>query len=230
MGEVHPVSSAGQGVHGSAISQASEWRGIAWLVLGFAILFLAPAEYARHHGEHMPYESQGNYALVASAMSESGDADIPLSAVGDESGPALPDAPPAAGQQAGPGKIATEAAKATDPALPHIKHDQYYCGFLAQAMTGNVTPEQAARRARTDGAIMGAMGGAFVGALFGGTGGHAGRSGAVGASAGLLAGLAMGSSSAQRAADDIRSRYDAAYSWCINQKDDTAPGQGEARS
>ena len=230
MGEVHPVSSAGEGVHGSAVSETRDRHRVAWLILSFAVLFLLPAEYARRHGEPTPYESQGNYALVAGAMSESGTEDIRLSTIGDEEGPASSGAPPVAEQQTGPGKSAAEAATAPDPAPVHIKHDQYYCGFLAQAMTGNVTPEQAARRARTNGAIIGAMGGAALGALFGGTGGHAGRSGAVGASAGLLAGIAMGSSSAQRAADDIRSRYDAAYSWCMNQKDDTAPKQGEARS
>ena len=36
LGEVHPVSSAGEGVHGSAVSQVSGRRGVAWFVLGFA--------------------------------------------------------------------------------------------------------------------------------------------------------------------------------------------------
>ncbi len=230
MGEVHTVLPADVGVHGAAVSQAKDRRRIAWLLLGLAILFLVPAEFARRHAEPTAYETQSNYALVAGAMSETSAEDFRPPAIADEAGPVLPGATSTSGQQAGPGKGEAETAKAPAPALPHIKHDQYYCGFLAQAMTGNVTPEEAARRARTNGAIMGAMGGAFLGALFGGTEGHAGRSGAVGASAGLLAGLAMGSSSAQRTADDIRSRYDAAYSWCINQKDDAAPGQEEAHS
>lgn len=214
LGKLHPVSSSSEGARGR--------RRVAWLALGSAILFLGPAVYVLRHDNPTPYQSQGNYALVTSAVP--GEEDVRLSVVGDEAGSVPPSSPPTAGTMAGPEKNAAEAAK------PHAKHDQYYCGFLAQAMTGNITPEQAARRERTSGAIMGAMGGAVLGALFGGSSGHSGQSGAAGASAGLVAGIAMSSNSARRAADNIRSRYDAAYSWCMNQKDDTAPEHGEARS
>ena len=229
MGEVHPRSPAGEGVHRSVVSGARDRRRVARLALGSAILFLVPILYAVTHGGPTQYESQSNYALLASATGDSGSQDVRLPAVADEAGSTRSGAPPTQGKQVVPEKSGAKALHAPDQAPAHTKHDQYYCGFYAQAVTGNVTPEQAARREQTKGAIMGAMGGAVLGALFGGSGGHSSRSAAVGASAGLLAGAAMGSSSARRAADDIRSRYDAAYSSCMNQKDDTSSGSGESQ-
>ena len=205
----------------TAVLQATDRHGVAWLVLGCAILFLAPAAFAPRHGDPTPYETPVNYALVASPPSASGDEDARLPAVMDETG-----ATPASATAEKP---ATPQQHAVEAAPFHVKHDQYYCGFLAQAMIGNITPEQIARREQTSGVIMGGVGGALLGALFGGSGGHSGASATVGAGAGLLAGAAMGSSSAHRASDDLRGRYDAAYTWCMNQKDDV-PAKAQARS
>ena len=212
--------------HYSVTSAASDRRRVARLALGSAILFLLPVLYALGRGEPEHFESQGNYALLASAASASGE-DVRMPA--DDVGPATPNPPPAAATQAVHPEGAAEASSMPGKAGAQAKHDQYYCDFYAQAVTGNVTPEQASRRQQTNGAIMGAMGGAVLGALFGGSGGHAGRSSVLGASAGLLAGVTMGSSAAQRAADDIRSRYATAYSACMNQGEDAAPESGASR-
>jgi len=197
--------------------EAKDRSHMAWLVLGCAVLFLAPAAFAPRHGDTKSYETPVNYALLASAPGAQDDGNAGLPAVADDSGAAPAEKP------AAPEKRTAEAAPF------QVKHDQYYCGFLAQAMIGNITPEQIARREQTSGVVMGGLGGALLGALFGGSGGHSGASATVGAGAGLLAGAAMGSSSAHRASDDLRSRYDAAYTWCMNQKDDV-PAKAQARS
>ena len=201
--------------------EAKDRSYVAWLVLGCAALFLAPAALAPRHGDSQSYETPVNYALLASAPSAQDDGKASPPAVADD--PGAPPASAPAEKPAAPEKRAAAAAPF------QVKHDQYYCGFLAQAMIGNITPEQIARREQTSGVIMGGLGGAFLGALLGGSGGHSGTSATVGAGAGLLAGAAMGSNSAHRASDDLRSRYDAAYTWCMNQKDEV-PAKAEARS
>jgi len=201
----------GDSGHYSVASAARDRRRVKGLALASAILFLLPVLYALGRSEPEHFTSQGNYALLASAANAGGGEDVRIPA--DDVTPAAPVPVP---EQAAPAKSAAQ------PSPAPAKHDKYYCDFYAQAVTGNVTPEQASRRQQTSGAVMGAVSGAVLGALFGGSGGHAGRSSVLGASAGLLAGATMGSGYAQRAADDIRSRYDAAFSSCMTQGDDTA--------
>ena len=85
---------------------------------------------------------------------------------------------------------------------------------IAARSTGYVTPDQAARRAQTNGSVGGLLGGAALGAILGGR--NAGTGAAIGAGAGLLAGSAVGASNADRAARRVERRYDDAYYDCLD--------------
>jgi len=220
LGKLFPSSSTDRSGQFSAASAARDRRRVAGLAWGSGILFVLPILYALGHGGPPHVESQGSYALLAGGAGAAASENVRL--FPDEINPPVPVALVATELPINQ-KNAAESSHAPQQAPAQPKHDQYYCDFYAQAVTGNVKPEQAFRQEQTSGAIMGAVGGAVLGALWGGSGGHSGRSSVLGASAGLLAGATMGSSYAQRAADDIRSRYAAAYSACMKQDDGAAP-------
>ncbi|MBV9548164.1 MAG: hypothetical protein JO256_00645 [Alphaproteobacteria bacterium] len=209
--------SSGAPIPSPAESAAGDRRRVRRLAWGSAALFLVPLLYAIGHGGPAPVTSPGNYAVFAGTAANE---DTHIVAAAEPVTPAAP-----ASTSEPPAKPATVASNVSSPTASGPRHDHYYCEFYAQAVTGNVTPDQASRRQQTNGAIMGAMGGAVLGALWGGSGGHSGRSSLLGASAGLLAGATMGSGYARRAADEIRSRYDAAYSSCMKQGESDAPNK-----
>jgi len=212
-------------------------RRLAAVSIGSTILILAVVLFALGQGWSTNFESNSDYALTASAAGAYGGEDAylppvlptlpPDKALPTGTAPSAPDVTDRAKTQAVEQKSSTVISNVPSPAEAHAVHDGY-CNFYAQAVTGNVTPDQAAQRAQANGAIVGAIGGALLGAMFGGSGEHPGRSTALGASAGLAAGTAIGSSNAQLAADDIRKRYDEAYSTCMNQQD--VPGATQSGS
>ncbi len=194
--------SAAEALHRAAVTAAGDRRRVRRLAWASAILIALPVLYALGRGP-APYQSQNTYIPATNYAS-----------LGEDVRPPVDATPPAA--------AVSEPAKAAPHLTPvPVKHDQYYCDFYAQAVTGNVTPEQASSRQQTSGAVTGALGGAVLGALFGGSSGHSSRHAMLGASAGLLAGAAMGSGYAQRAAEEVRARYNAAFNSCMNQSADT---------
>ena len=187
-------------------------------------MFLAAIMFGLGSSRPANFADKGNYALTTSAANALGEESpyVPMDEprVAEPHVPA-PDTADAPKTQSAEQKGSPEVSKVLSPAEAHAARDSY-CNFYATAATGNVTPEQAAQREQANGAIAGAIGGAVLGAIFGGSGRHSGRSTALGVGAGLLAGATVGSSNAQLAADDIRKRYNEAYSTCMSQEDRAA--------
>ncbi len=209
-------------------SADSDRRRLVRAAVGSGVLFLVAVLFGLVLSRPTDFESKTDYALAASATGVLRGEDVYLpqdKAIPTDMAPsAAPSVTDTTKTQAAQQNSSTETSTAPSPAEAHAVHDSY-CNLYAQAVTGNVTPEQAARREQANGAIMGAIGGALLGAMFGGSGEHPGRSTALGASAGLAAGAAIGSSNAQLAADDIRKRYADAYSTCMAREDATGAAQ-----
>ena len=192
------------------------------MATGSAVLFLAAILFGSGQTSHADFTSNGYYAPAVSTANSFAAEDTHLPAA--ITPPAAPDATDAAKTQAAAPKSSAEISSKLSPAEAHAAHD-IYCDLYAKAVTGNVTPEQAARQQQANSAILGTIGGAFLGAVFGESGRHSGRSTLLGASTGLLAGAAIGSSNAQAAADNIRGRYTEAYSTCMKREDAAGAAQ-----